>query len=276
MPGFGFRHAEDPRDRLYMMGPHLAQHAKDTAKYFPQGLPDGTRHYRTGRTLDQGETGTCTAYCGTHRVNAAPIMQPLPTSVKTGAMMTPYEFYRLIISLDEFPENDFEIDLPDKDLQSGSSVRAAAKALQQLGLIKSYLHAGSIEDIRAWHLAGFGGIMFGTSFYTGMMKPDAEGFGAVTGVVEGGHAYASCGWNDTAKHNGRTVRACLFQNNWGTDWGLKGFFWLEEDAIGKLFPDGEFIAPLETKYKPAQAESPKTAWAWDYLRKAVKPLSQEP
>lgn len=263
MPGMGFRHVEDPRDKRFLMGPLLAEHAKDIAKYFPQGLPPGTRHYRTGPVLDQGETGTCTAFCGTHRVHASPIMQPLPINPKTAARMTPYDLYRIIIGLDEFDDNDFEISLPDTELQSGSSVRAVAKALQQLGIIKTYLHAGSIEDIRAWHLAGFGGIMFGTTWYAGMMTTDSEGFVKPTGAVEGGHAYASCGWNDSATHNGRTVRACHFQNNWGTGFGLKGFFWIEEQDIGTLFPDGEFIAPLEIKFS-AQAESPKTAW--DYLR----------
>lgn len=243
--GMGFRHAEDPRDSAFPMRLMLDPHRE---QFFPKGLAPGTRHYRTGATLNQGSTGCCTAFSGTHRVHAAPIMQPLPFSEKTTLMMTPFELYRLIVSLDEFSDNDAEaIETNDQNLQMGSSARASAKALQQLGLIKSYLHANSVEDIRAWHLAGFGGMLFGTTWYSGMMDTDDEGFVNVTGGEEGGHAYASHGWNDHVKHKGRIVRACRFQNSWGSDWGQHGFFWMEEDDIAKLWTGGEFVAPTEVK-----------------------------
>jgi hypothetical protein len=242
--GMGFRHSVDPNDALFPMRLRLGAFQMD---YFPQGLPPGTRHYRTGVTLNQGSTGTCTAHCATHRAHGAPIMQPLPVSETTQQLLTPYDLYRLIVSIDEYSDNDTEVNLPDKDLQMGSSVRAAAKALQKLGLLRNYLHAGNIEEIRAWHLAGFGGLMLGTSWFSDMMETDHEGFVNVSGALDGGHAYASHGWNDRVKHKGRYVRALRCQNSWGTSFGENGFFWIEEDDLGKLFPDGEFIAPVEQR-----------------------------
>lgn len=234
-------------------------------RYFPQGLPEGTRHYRTGPTLDQGETGTCTAFCATHRTHASPIMQQLPFKNGSSDRLSPFDLYRLIVSIDEYVDNDGEATLPDDQLQMGSSARAAAEALKKLGIIKSYLHAESVEDIRAWHLAGFGGLMLGTTWYDHMFDPDTDGFVSPTGSVAGGHSYASCGWNDHVSHNGKTVRAMLCQNNWSKSWGLKGFFWMEESTLEKLFADGEWIAPLEVRVKPATHANPIST-AWDYIR----------
>lgn len=211
-----------------------------TQDFFPTGLPEGARHYRPGPVLNQGSTGTCVAHAWTGRANAAPIMQKLAG--------TPFDLYREIVLLDEWSDNDSEATAPDAELQSGTSVRAGAKAVQKRGILKSYLWATSVEDVRAWHLAGFGGIVFGTSWMTGMMDTDAHGVVHATGGVEGGHSYESTGWNDRLRYNGRYVRACRGQNSWDRDWGENGRFWILEDDLAKLIADdGEACAPTEQK-----------------------------
>jgi hypothetical protein len=236
---FGRRHAPDERDRNYPMR-LLLDPLRD--RFFPKGLPPGTRHYRTGLTLDQGPTGTCVEHGWRHKMGAAPIMQLVP--------LPQYALYRLIVAADEWRDNDYEATAPDDQLQSGTSVRAGAKVLQSMGYIANYLWAQSVEDIRAWHLAGFGGTVMGTTWTTDMMAVDSQGFVSVTGRNEGGHCYTSHGWNDRVKHKGRTVRALRCQNSWGREFGENGFFWIEEDDLARLMADqGEACAAVETKVK---------------------------
>lgn len=229
--------APDPRDQRYPMRLMLDPLRE---QFFPRGLPDGARHYRPGPILDQGNTGTCVAHGWTTRINSAPIMQQVS--------LTPYNFYRRIVAVDEFSQNDFEANAPDSQLQFGTSVRAGAKVSQELGYLKNYLWAESVEDIRSWHLAGFGGLVMGTVWTSGMFETDSDGFVRVTGGIEGGHCYATTGWNDQLRRGGRRVRALRCQQSWGDGWGQKGRFWILEDDVEKLrADDGEACAPVEQK-----------------------------
>lgn len=208
--------------------------------FFPEGIPPGNRHYWSGPILDQGNTGTCVAHGWTAKVNAAPIMQKMA--------LTPYDFYRRIVQVDEWADNDYEATAPDSDLQSGTSVRAGAKTLVTLGYAKSYLWAESAADVRAWILAGFGGVVIGVNWYTGMMSTDGEGFLTVSGRPEGGHCVYLNGYNDKVRHNGRTVAAARGQNSWGKDWGQKGRFWIDVDSLQRLIAeDGECCALTEVR-----------------------------
>jgi len=237
---FGRRYAPDDRDQRYpfrlLLDPHRAQ-------YFPRGLPPGSRYYVPGPVLDQLDTGTCVAHGVTSRIESAPIMQHLP--------VTPYDLYRQIVTLDEWPENDREATGPDEALQSGTSVRAGIKAVQQLGYVQSYLWAQSVEDIRAWHLAGFGGVILGLNWHDGMMEPDRYGFIHATGAPVGGHCIVSTGWNDAAKFEGRRIPAIRLQQSWGRSWGDEGRCWLSASDLGLLFAArGEAAAVTETRVKP--------------------------
>lgn len=238
MPNFGRREAPDPRDANFpmrrMLHPLMAE-------FFPRGIPPGSRHYFAGKVLDQGATGTCVAHAWCSKVNAAPIMQKMS--------VTPYDFYRRIVTVDEWPDNDFESVAIDADLQGGTSVRAGAKVLTDMGFAQSYVWAQSAEDVRAWILSGFGGIVFGTDWKSGMMQTDTEGFISATGGDMGGHAWYLNGWNDRVKYRGRYVRAGRGQQSWGP-WGQKGRFWILEDDIEKLIQArGEACALTEQRLK---------------------------
>lgn len=227
MPGFGRIIATDPRDSLFPMRAMLDQMRDE---FFPRGIPSGSRHYFSGAILDQGETGTCVAHGWTSKIHAAPLMQKMN--------LTPFDFYRRIVTIDEWTDNDFEANASDNLLQSGTSVRAGAKMLVQLGYAKQYLWAESAEDVRAWILAGFGGVVFGTWWKSNMMQTDTEGFVGYTGNNVGGHAYYGNGWNDRVPHNGQKVPAVRCQQSWGGAWGQRGRFWMTMEDLDLAIREG--------------------------------------
>lgn len=240
---FGRRYAPDARDANFAMRRVLDPLRE---KYFPKGIPEGHRSYREGPRRDQGQTGTCAGHGVTARIESGPVMQPLPQH------LTPFDMYRRAVLIDEFPDNDFEATLPDAKLQMGTSVRGVLKVGQALGCFPMYLWAQSVEDVRAWHMAGFGGVILGISWRSGMMQTDSDGFINYTGQEEGGHCVDTFIWNDHVKHHGKLTRATRIQNSWGEDWGQGGNCWISQDDLAKVLADqGEAGAPTEVKVKAA-------------------------
>src|SRR5688572_17589275 len=169
-------------------------------QFFPRGLPAGTRHYPQGPVLDQGSTGTCVAHAWCGWAYGAPLM------TKPAGLPTPFNLYREIVKNDEWSSNDHEATGPDDVLQSGTSVRAGVKTLQRRGHVKSYLWASGVDDVRAWHLAGFGGVVLGTTWHDGMMTADGDEVLHATGAALGGHAYKTTGWSDAVTVRSSTLR----------------------------------------------------------------------
>jgi hypothetical protein len=219
-----------------MLDPHRA-------KYFPRGIPPGRRSYRLGPLLDQGPTGTCVAHGWANKIIGGPVMQPMPLSI--------LDFYRRVVKVDEWPDNDYEATAPDGDLQSGTSVRAGAKALVDIGIAKTYLWAESAEDVRGWMLSGFGGVVLGITWKENMMDTDADGFISYTGVVVGGHCVYLNEWNDSIARPlaGKPPTAGAGgPNQWGGGWGRKGRFYLTMDELDTAIKeDGEACALTELR-----------------------------
>lgn len=244
--GFGRLIAKDERDKQFPMRLMLDPLRE---QFFPHGLPPGSRHYHSGPILDQGATGTCVAHGLTAKVNAAPIMQEVG--------MSPFNLYRRIVADDEFPENDNEATAPDDQLQSGTSVRAGAKLLVDLGLAKTYLWAAGAEDVRAWILGGFGGVVIGVWWTEDMMDTDSEGFVHYTGQKVGGHCVHIGGWNDHVKTRSKTLAAARGQQSWGVTWGQAGRFWIPMDDLDNMIKDdGEACALTELRVKPKGDAAP--------------------
>lgn len=242
-PSFGRREAKDERDKLHPMRLLLDPLHE---QFFPRGIPPGTRHYFSGPILNQGPTGTCVAHGWAAKVAAAPIMQRLPMAV--------YDFYRKIVLLDEWDDNDYEATARDADLQSGTSTRAGAKCLVSLGMANTYLWASSAEDVRSWILGGFGGVVIGVIWKSSMMNTDSEGFIRYAGAEEGGHCVYINGWNDNVRHNGHPTPAARIQNSWSAGWGDGGRCWISMDDLEKaLADDGEGVALTEVRLPKVKA-----------------------
>jgi hypothetical protein len=119
----------------------------------------------------------------------------------------------------------------------GTSVRAGAKALKQLGLIDAYGWAFDMETLIQW-LCWHGPIVSGTNWYSSMFDRDAEGFLRIAprATVVGGHCTLYQGWDE---QKGAVVGL--------TSWPDFGRFLLSgEDAERLLKEQGEACSPTDT------------------------------
>ena len=169
--------------------------------------------------LDQENSNHCVGYSMAHfGIN-------LPT-------FTPY-------SKQEAREMYYKCKVVDGDpgAENGTTIRSAAKVLQDMGAIENYAFARSIDSIR-WWLLNRGPLIVGTIWSEGMMVPNEDGILDITGFVLGGHAYLV---NELTKDG-------LFgiKNSWGPGWGENGKAYITIEDFKRLFHyGGESLACVE-------------------------------
>ena len=216
-PGMGRIFAFDPRDFNFPL-----------AAEAPIVVTRSVAFWETGQVLDQGTTSECTAYSAEQLLLSAPI--------KNQMYMTPHDLYRANQLNDEWPGENYD----------GSSVRAAMKVLQAAGLIGKYAWAFDADTVRRWLLMR-GPVILGTTWYSGMMKPDRRtGFIRPTGSPVGGHAYMLRGADDNLLCPDRSRGAARIINSWGVSWGQQGKAWISyKDLDGLIKNRGEAVTPVE-------------------------------
>lgn len=222
---FGRLECPDSRDSLFPVSSVLHGVPPDlTEKYW----------WADGWWGDQGSTSHCTAYSWLHYVEDGPVIQDSPSRPHQRPLIDPPRLYKESQLRDPFPGENY----------NGSTVRAAAKVLKDLGIIKEYRWAGSIMDVINCVLT-IGPMVVGTKWYTGMNQPDSKGIMKVGGRGMGGHAYLINGV-DTNKNLFR------IKNSWGRSWGNQGFAFINIDDFDKLLKDGgEACIAFETKVNEA-------------------------
>lgn len=216
---FGRRPAPDARDRTFPM-----------RLLVPEAIPVPpiTFYYPTGPVLDQGRTGTCVGHAWRQWLSSALLM--------TKGGPDAFAIYDAATQIDEWTDND-----ADTGRQMGTSVRAAAKVLQQLGHIGTYVWASSAAEVRDYLLAHKGTMVMGTDWHHSMMNPDAKGFLSLDGDIIGGHAYVINGWS-TARNAFRMV------NSWNRTWGQVGRAWIRfGDLDALIHAEGEACGATELK-----------------------------
>lgn len=141
-------------------------------------------------------------------------------------------FYSIATRLDAWPGEAYP---PD---DTGSTVLAGAKALQQFGFIPSYRWAFTFADFLA--AVEQQPVMVGTLWTSGMSDPDQTGLIRPTGSLDGGHAYSVRGVS--------FARELLrIRNHWGSDWGIKGEAFISfADMQWLLSQQGEVLVPGRT------------------------------
>jgi hypothetical protein len=137
--------------------------------------------------------------------------------------------------------------------ENGSSVRTAAKVLQQEGKISSYAFASNMNEIKYWVLNN-GPVIVGTTWTQDMFSPDENGVVHPTGDIVGGHAYLL-----NEFYPNYLGQDCFgFQNSWD-GWGLNssGKFYISVEEFNKLFIyNGEAMAATELSNLPSTTSQP--------------------
>ncbi len=215
--GLGRRFALDHRDTNYPM--HLL---------LPEAPEDRTSRlwWPHGWWGNQGETSMCVEYAWQHWLADGPMYQGPEPGRGTEAIVLPVgTLYNRAQQLDEWEGEDYD----------GTSVRGAAKALQELGYISEYHWAWDIGTLvdAVLHL---GPVVIGINWYNDMFdytqtdNPDPI---RVSGNLAGGHAVIV---NGVDKETG----IARVKNSWGRDWGFHGFFNIAfEDLMRLIDEDGE-------------------------------------
>lgn len=160
-----------------------------------------------------------------------------PLTTKGGP--TACDIYQRALVLDDYPDWPGS---PPAD--TGTSIRAGLKVLQQEGHLGSYLWARDIQEIKAWILTQ-GTVIVGTQWLSGMNAPGEDGVLNMSGQVLGGHAYLVVGYS-AARDAFRIV------NSWGRKWGQNGRAWMRSHDLGMLLMShGEAVTAVELKVVPS-------------------------
>lgn len=225
----GRRHHPDPRDHNFLLQNHLpATHETAT-------LPTKKLWTISSAHLDQGPTGTCVGHGWRNFLRCLPIQT---TAKKPSA----YDIYRDAVLLDPWSDNDDEHSLPDgdPDMDSGTTVRAGAKALANRGKLTSYAWAFDLKTATQWVLTK-GPVVLGTNWYQSMFSPDAKGLVTIApgSSIAGGHCYL---WRGVDTVTG----LARLTNSWGSGWARYGDFYLSLSDLERLIlEDGEVCTAVQ-------------------------------
>lgn len=213
---FGRLYAPDPKDIAYKI------ESPSALRMYLRP----SQMWTAGPITNQGRFPHCVGHAWRQMLEASPVRRGQRT------LPSPEDIYRRAQRVDEWPGEDYD----------GTSVRAGAKVLQEMGLIKEYRWASDIETARRYVLSR-GPLVVGTEWYEGMSLPAfSKGDAYLTPVGEnmGGHAYVIIGYS----HSRRAFRMI---NSWGTRWGENGRAWIDYDVMNELLfhMNGEACSAVE-------------------------------
>ena len=210
---------KDDRDEKYPMEAAL-----------PAEMPgvDYKYWWTSGWWGDQGLTPHCVAYSWLHWVEDGPVThfyedREIDPTYKVGAhdaLFNPETIYKEAQVVDQWPGEDYD----------GTSVRAGAKILQKMGVIKEYRWSWDFPTLKK-ALLTTGPVVVGSWWYSDMFYPGEDGFITPTGDKAGGHAYVLNGINVDEGF----VR---LKNSWGRSWGKDGYAYIKFDDMARLLEDG--------------------------------------
>jgi hypothetical protein len=175
---------------------------------------------------NQGRTSQCVGYAWAHWIEDGPVIHG-----GTPPIVKPDVIYFNAQKIDEWPGENYH----------GTSVRAGAKYLKNIGKISSYYWAFDLETLinSVLHL---GPVVVGTNWYLNMFYPNRNGLITATGRNVGGHAYVINGV-DTTKQLFR------LKNSWGQSWGQNGMAYISFADMKKLINEyGEICIAVENQF----------------------------
>lgn len=223
--GLGRIEAPDTRDEAYTI---------EARRLPPRPVHRVTKHWALfTKPLFQGPEGTCVAHGWWHWLLSAPVIQ---REAIIKLLMNPRDFYKRIILVDEWPQNDWG------DMQFGSSVRAGGKILKSLGLVSEYNKTNDVYTMADWiggknaegQFVG-GPLVLGTDWTEDMANPTKEGYIRPSGQVLGGHCYELNGWNEK---RGVFYGVNSHDDSPRSHWGKRGRFMIAAEDIHTLMARG--------------------------------------
>lgn len=221
---FGRRFVPDARDKKFAISPPR------------EGAQITSRTWFSRDVFDQGATSQCTAYASVGWLRAGPVrnLSKLPSFE---------ELYRDFQRNDEWPG--------EEPTYEGSSIRAAMKVLKRRGYVSEYRWAWTLDPVID-HIMAVGPMVAGTTWFSGQMDADKQGFIHATGRAVGGHAYLVIGAN-RQKLCPDGSRGCVrILNSWGRGWADSGRAWISFVDLAKLLADdGEAATATEIIQQPA-------------------------
>ena len=215
----GRRVEVDERSRAYAIEAHPA--AASLRK-------TSTLWQRYSPILDQGSVGSCTGNAMAGALGCWPFSRT-SGDAERWTEVAAVDLYARATRLDPYPGA-----YPPDD--TGSSGLAVAKAARQLGAIKGWRHAYTLDALL--HALQSGPLIVGAPWHADMFTPAADGSVAPAGPIEGGHEWLVRGW-DADK------QALRCDNSWSASWGpLGGSFLVPGIAWDQLLREGaDAIAP---------------------------------
>lgn len=210
-----------------------------------------SRAWPYGPRLDQGAEGACTGYGS---VGGGPNSQPDQTSPFLTGDYARKVIYWGAQKRDPWPGGAYPWAWPRYE---GSTVAAAIEELTEQGWCDGAEWTSDLEGLVVG-VATRGPAIMGTSWYEGMVTPDAAGYLHATGSSVGGHCYyiPVVEVTSTAPLAGRA----LIVNSWGTDWGNDGTAWISFADLDNLLKYGGQAAFLTgKKAQPATDRTDTTA-----------------
>lgn len=211
MPAFGRLIEHDPRSRMFAAARASTQRS--------------VLHGHSAPVLDQGESNSCTGHALAQCLNTDFFAKSRQNFLDSRIA---FDLYSLATRLDVFPGS-----YPPDD--TGSSGLSVCKAGVRRGYLRGYGHAFGFNNF--CRVIQTQPVLIGTSWYSGMSKPDRNGLVVPTGEYEGGHEYLCLGIDYERK-------LLTFLNSWGPSWGKNGRFFMTFDVFSKLLADrGDVAVP---------------------------------
>ena len=209
MYNFGRIEVEDSRDRSYGIAPMLMSVPQISERFW----------WDDGWWGNQGTTSQCVAYSWSHWIEDGPVIQDSVVG-RTKPLFDTTMLYETCQKVDQFPGENY----------NGTSVRAGAKILKELGIISEYRWAFNVNEIINTLLT-LGPMVVGTKWYHKMQFPSKSGIIKPRGRAIGGHAYLLNGVNVDKEY-------FRIKNSWGKQWGDSGHAYVSFSDFEKIFKDG--------------------------------------
>lgn len=112
----------------------------------------------------------------------------------------------------------------------GATTRGSLKAAQQLGLIKNYYFARSLDEIE-FYIRSRGPVVFASDWYYDMFKPGKGFYLSPTGQNMGGHQYILYG----VDARDRKARVWYVESSWDVTWADNGTARMDDSVAQYLY-----------------------------------------